>query len=463
VKTTVGLASSALSLVVLLVAAGTPAAARAAKPLVAHQEPGLGQLLVPADRIELSYKLDSKVKSPTGLLSVRSDLQRRFQRLPMRLTGNPLKGGATFRARLPARFLRGHRLVYYAVIRDLKSGRSVTLSKRSAWALRKPVVIKLGTHAFGQTRTPDAVVAHASAADVAWDNSESFHLGPQAFQVGTDGSVWLQDSFNNRLLRWNQGQPDHFASSVPLPGFAGSGDFVLGPRHTIYATGPGLLGYDPVLFRVSSTGSVLWSEPLPGVLKGVGQLPLRIGPDGSVYCGVNWVEFGKSIGEYGWMPVATPGGKAVAPASQLRRTAWGYQPLAGGLRLVSGVYTPPRSEKGPLDVRYALIDGNGRVRRSWRILSRTEIFPGGPPFFTPELVGGDPVVDLEVVSKPGTLEHVVLRLGSHGTRDRLSVPFAVWGDELYADLRVGPDGNLYNLATSPTSGVTISRYSLASS
>lgn len=30
----------------------------------------------------------------------------------------------------------------------------------------------------------------------------------------------------------------------------------------------------------------------------------------------------------------------------------------------------------------------------------------------------------------------------------------------YADLRIGPDGKLYGLSTSPTNGVTISRYSL---
>jgi hypothetical protein len=57
-------------------------------------------------------------------------------------------------------------------------------------------------------------------------------------------------------------------------------------------------------------------------------------------------------------------------------------------------------------------------------------------------------------------ENVILRLGPNGTRARFSVPFSVWGDELYADLRLGPDGKLYQLATSPTTGVAISRYSL---
>jgi len=42
----------------------------------------------------------------------------------------------------------------------------------------------------------------------------------------------------------------------------------------------------------------------------------------------------------------------------------------------------------------------------------------------------------------------------------LSVPRTIFGDGLYPDLRIGPDGKLYGLATSPTNGVTISRYSL---
>ena len=147
-------------------------------------------------------------------------------------------------------------------------------------------------------------------------------------------------------------------------------------------------------------------------------------------------------------------------AYQPRHALWGYQPLAGGRRLVSAVYTPPRSQQGPRDVRYALIGRGGRVVRAWRVLSRTQIFPGGGPFFTPGLVGGDPVIDLDV-ARPGQLEHVVLRLGPHGAKERFSLPYGIFGEGTsYADLPIGPDGKLYRLSTSPTNGVTISRYSL---
>jgi hypothetical protein len=208
---------------------------------------------------------------------------------------------------------------------------------------------------------------------------------------------------------------------------------------------------------------VLWSARLPAALQTAGELALRVGPDGTVYCEVGGEQtqaLGGRAGDWGWLPVATATGKALSVAYEVRHTVWGYQPLAGGRRLVSAVYTPPRSQQGPEDVRYALIGRNGRVVRAWRILSRTLIFPGGGPFFSPQLVGGDPVVDLDV-ARPGQLEHVVLRLGPHGAKARFSLPYSIFGEGTsYADLRIGPDGKLYRLSTSPTNGVTISRYSL---
>ena len=84
-------------------------------------------------------------------------------------------------------------------------------------------------------------------------------------------------------------------------------------------------------------------------------------------------------------------------------------------------------------------------------------------FATPELVGGDPVVPFDVTAgaQPNfKWEYLVLRLGPHGARTSLSLRRTVFGDNLLSDLRVGPDGKLYQLSSSPTTGVVISRYGL---
>ncbi len=125
---------------------------------------------------------------------------------------------------------------------------------------------------------------------------------------------------------------------------------------------------------------------------------------------------------------------------------------------MSNVYHGLR-DAPPREARYALFRGT-RLVRSWRVLSGSDI---NFNFFTPEVVGGDVVVALDV-TKPATdgfkWEYEILRLGKRGAVDRFSVPRAVYGDNLLTDLRIGPDGNLYQLASSPDEGVTIDRYVL---
>jgi hypothetical protein len=137
--------------------------------------------------------------------------------------------------------------------------------------------------------------------------------------------------------------------------------------------------------------------------------------------------------------------------------------VARGLRLLWETFTPPGADTAPHEARFALIDSRGRVAQAWRVLSRTDLGGLGRPM-TPALVGHDLVVGLPVTTGAGSAisEYVVLRLGPHGTRARISLPYAMWGDNLLPDLRVGPDGALYQLGSSPTTGVVISRYSLGS-
>jgi hypothetical protein len=460
--------SQIVGCVALVMAALAPSATPAGKALAAPQEPrGIGNLVAPGDRVEIVYTLDTPhVRSPKGTVYVRNDLQRQFVALPLKLQGR-----TTFQTVVPARLIHGHKLLFYAVLRDPRSGRSVTVpahgdvAPASAFVLGKAVVVRLGTHRFGHTRAAEAVVGRAGPGEVGFENTQEYHFGPQTFLVGRDRSVWLHDGVNQRLLVWSSGHPDAFQRSVSLPFFAGNNDIALGPAGSVYVAhgvGKGLSSY-MALARLSPAGKVLWQSRLAGRLRDVTSFvvgsnsPLREGPDGTLYCLAGM--FGLPGGEAGWMPVATPSGRPLSVPQQRRQTRWPYQPAAGGLRLVSEVYTA-HVDTAPHEARYALIDRRGRVVRAWRVLSRTDINFNNT---TPELVGGDPVVVLDATAQTtGDLkwEHVVLRLGPNGTRASFSLARAVWGDNVLADLRVGPDGKLYQLATSPTTGVVISRYSL---
>jgi hypothetical protein len=335
-----------------------------------------------------------------------------------------------------------------------------------AWVLAKAVVIRLGSHRFGHTQMPDAVVARAGVGTVGYEDNADYHFGPQTFLVGRDGSIWVHDGIHQRLLVWQVGHPDVPARTIPLPFFAAANDVALGPDGSIYITR--LLRNPPrlLLYRLSATGKVLWHVRLAGDYGGESRFalgtnsPLRIGSDGTLYC---LAFMGLPGDEPGWMPVATPAGQPIAPAAQRRGTHWPYQPVARGLRLLWETFTPPGADTAPHEARFALIDSRGRVAQAWRVLSRTDLGGLGRPM-TPALVGHDLVVGLPVTTGAGSAisEYVVLRLGPHGTRARISLPYAMWGDNLLPDLRVGPDGALYQLGSSPTTGVVISRYSLGS-
>jgi hypothetical protein len=303
----------------------------------------------------------------------------------------------------------------------------------------RPVIVRLGTHRFGHTRIPDAVVARAGPKDVYFP-AESC-CGPTSFEVGLDRSVWLLDGGNQRLLVWRAGHPDVVARSMKLPHFCCE-DFALGPAGTLYVTQAGTADHPlNFLYQLKATGEVLWQSTLAA--EGFPTM-LRAGPSGILY----------SVSPRRWVPAVTPGGRPLSVSEQRRRTVSGYQPLPGGRRLLS-------VRQSPHEWRFSLIDRGGRVTRAWQVVSRTRI---GPILAaTPDLVGGDPVVFMDVSARIGgdfKWEYLALRLGPHGTRARLSLPApAAWGDVI-TDLRVGPDGKLYQLGSSPTTGVAISRYSL---
>jgi hypothetical protein len=448
-------AAAAIAGFALAAAALVPTAAPALETFPVRQLEYPLPLLAQGDRPEVGYDAHS-LPSARGVLYVRNDLRPSFTALPLtlrkaarwRLQLDPNDRARLLRASIPGRLVRGSRLFYYAVIRDGR-GRSVRIpgggasAPRSAWILGRAKVIDLGVHRFGRPSAPEAVVARADAGGVSFPTGEPC-CGPSSFDVDRDRSIWLLDGGNQRLLVWRAAHPDAPRPlRLPIPTW----DFALGAAGEIYAAGHCRRG---CVLRLSGSGKQTWQAPLADA-----GFPtqLRLGPDGTLYS--TRVSESSSVPWRGrsWTPLTTRNGKPLSVAEQRRRTLWGFQPSAGRLRLVTA-FAPYNEE------RVALVDSSGRVARAWRITSRTRISPALSS--TPGFVDGDPVVTLEAqrgAGKSFQREYVVLRLSPSGARALLALREAAWG-EIVTDLRVGPDGKLYQLASSPQTGVSVSRFAL---
>ena len=422
--------------------------------------------------VTLAYALlDSSV---TGALYVRNSLQRSFTRLPLvrgpYCPGDPVDAAAMRRdrvcgdalvARVPGKLVAASKLFYYAVLRDPTSGGSVTVpaggagSPQRVWVVDRLLDVPLGAHRFGHVRAPDAIVARAGPEDVGFlcCSDPPGGDGPSSFDVARDGSIWLLDRLNHRLLAWRPGRPTRPVRAVRLPRNLNVSDFALGPDGTIYARAGDTAdlgrGNKNHLYALTPAGRVRWKAP---TTVGVGTAPLQIGPDGALYwaqaCGVSCAPFGGSSSS--WTPLTTPAGRPLSLAERRRLTS-PFQPLPGGLKLVSELsYTV---------ARFALVDQADEVVRVWRVTSRTRL---GPMRAAPALVGGDLVLPLDVSRGP-RWERLILRLApAGGTRQRFALDADPVVGEVnpFAALRVGPDGGLYELRTDHETGVSIARYLL---
>ena len=109
--------------------------------------------------------------------------------------------------------------------------------------------------------------------------------------------------------------------------------------------------------------------------------------------------------------------------------------------------------------RFALINQADEVVRAWRVTSTTRL---SGILGAPMLVGGDPVIPLEV-SAQRHWEKLIVRLGpTGGTRVRFALADRpVVGEvNLFAPLRIGADGSLYELRTNLKTGASVARYSV---
>ena len=209
----------------VLVTVLLPSASPAATPLHVRQLQFPLPLLVRGDVAEVGYDTRD-LPSAMGSLYVRNDLQHGFTRVLLTRRKalrqlEPNDSLKVLRGTVPPRLIRGRELVYYAVVRDQRSGRTFRLPRQSAWVLDKPAVVHLGVHRFGRLRAPEAVVARAGPGEIGIEDPRAGGslYGPGSFQIGPDRSVWLLDEFKNRLLVWRAGRPDTIDRTVPLPFF----------------------------------------------------------------------------------------------------------------------------------------------------------------------------------------------------------------------------------------------------
>jgi hypothetical protein len=316
----------------------------------------------------------------------------------------------------------------------------------------KWVSVPLGTHQFGKVRAPDAVVAKAGPNQVGFKKGGTGcgctdgPAGPVSFDVARNGSIWLLDVLNHRLLVWQPGHPARPARTIKLKGLDVR-DFALGRDGTIYLYAvyaeppPGDSGAN--LWALTPGAKVLWrAHALMGNA-------LRIGPNGALY----------SVGvkrAAAWTPLTTSAGRPLSLAQQRRGTT-PFQPLAGGTHLIA-------SQLGVHEVHFAVVDRSHKVVRAWRVTSRTRLTPGT---LTPALVNGGLVVQLDVSrqTKGAFLwEQQVLRLAPSGSRASFSLDAKAVccndGAGAITTLRVASDGRLYQLRTNPKTGASIARYSL---
>src|SRR2546423_5271371 len=332
------------------------------------------------------------------------------------------------------------------------------------------LAVQLGVHQFGHLRAPDAIVAHAGPQDVGFECGKPSHCasaqppqeggcgcidvlpqGPSAFDVARDGSIWLLDIVNNRLLVWRPGHPARSARSVQLPRNLGVGDFTLGPDGTIYIYATPVGAGQRKLWALTPSGRLRWQAPITRELSNADGT-LRVGPDGALYT----IRHRAADGGLVWTALTTTAGRPIALTAQ-RRTSL-YQPLPGGLRLLA-------TQLSEHEVHFAVIDPTDKVVHAWRVTSRTTL---GAVRAAGMLAGGDLVVAVEVTrqSKAKFLwEQQVLRLTSTGAiKQRYALDArAAWdpdGTTVSTQLRIGRDGRLYQLRTDPKTGASVARYSL---
>lgn len=252
-------------------------------------------------------------------------------------------------------------------------------------------------------------------------SEEALTLGPSSFAVGPHGTIEVADVFHGRILEFRHGRR---LAAVRLPMTPETDVAVGGAGRTFVASDIAGAVRRTRFTTVASDGSVSSSRTVPGGILG------EVGTDGAS-------GFAHVLPLEAWIPF--PGGRR-APEAGL--------PLRSGgvfLRAVVG-----RS------VRLGIASGD-RVRDAVELRSSEPL--GDLAFAAPDGPGGFVAV-IRVVTAAGD-QYEVARVdgGSHTVR-AFAVPSHQFAETMpQSQFRLGPDGDLYQMTTSPD-GVRILRYSM---
>ncbi len=324
-----------------VILAGTAVAHQLAAPsaspvLEATHLPPL--LTAAGERVELRYDVFCAAAAveptgpckATGSVFVRAGSAGPFRRLS--LTEDRAASEGRFAAVVPESIAASAAgFAYYAVLRSIETGESMTLPAGGAAApqrsvpLGKPVHVALGAHEFGRVAARNARVAEAAwgsgPGQVGLEQGRNLTpIGGAAFDVSRDGTVHVLDEANRRVLRWLVGARSATAA-VPLAINGTLADMSVAPDGTMHVLETTNGGRDTQLLRSFGAG---------GAAKGVATIEGRAS---QVRIGANGLPSVLQQPSSQWTPALAADGDALSPVAQSASGRPG-RPLRSGQEVV---------------------------------------------------------------------------------------------------------------------------------
>ncbi len=382
-----------------------------------------------------------------GTVYVRPGASGRFTAVPLQLDPNAVEG--RYYADVPAAIANAATgFQYYAVLEDRSRGLTTTLPAGGAsapqwsWRLGQPATVDLGTHTFGATRQASARVVSASWGDgpgqVGLEDGADAPAGASSFDV-VGRTVYLLDEANKRILRYPDGDSppsvvatpavsgviaDLAVAANPRPG--GGSYFVLEEPH---ANQP-----SAVLDTLDASGATIRRDALPE----------RVAPQVRLAGSTVYVSQYPSSQ---WMPAAVDGGARALTTNDEVAGGVPGRPLASGGEIAV--------ESLGDEIRVALVDSAGTVRRAYAVRSATPI---ADVQLADVLPSGKLVLVFSVYTETQH-EYQVLVLGATDTVTSFAVPADEYAESSPLSRFRLSGTSLYRLG-STASGPFVDRYDL---